>query len=221
MKPRLLDLFCGAGGCARGYTDAGFEVVGVDIVNQPHFPYEFHQADALTFPLDGFDAYAASPLCQHFTNMLNWDESYKDNHPDYIDIMRQRFLETKKPYVIENVEGARDFLINPILLCGNMFGLRVYRHRLFESNVFLFAHSHVKHQAKAAKASKIPRENEFWSPVGCFGRKDDAQKSMGINWMKTTGSRDREIAQAIPPAYTKYIGDQLLSIIQAESEIIA
>lgn len=213
-KPRLLDLFCGPGGCGKGYADAGFEVVGVDIVPQPSYPFEFHLADALTFPLNGFDVYHASPLCQGFTQMLNWDKRHKEKYPNYIDIMRQRFIATGKPYVIENVEGARDHLVNPIMLCGHMFGLRVYRHRLFESNVLLFAHSHVKHRARAAKASRIPAPGEFWSPVGCFGQKDDAQRAMGIDWMKTTGSRDTEIAQTIPPVYTKWIGEQLIEYLE-------
>ena len=146
MKPRLLDLFSGAGGCSRGYADAGFEVVGVDIVPQKNYPYEFHQADALTFPLDGFDVIHASPPCQHFTNMLNWDESKKDAHPDYIDSIRQRLQATGKPYIIENVPGAP--VERMIMLCGAMFGLRVYRHRYFESNVFLFQPEHPRHLVK-------------------------------------------------------------------------
>jgi len=216
-KPRLLDLFCGAGGCARGYQQAGFYVVGVDIKSQPRYcGDEFIQGDALTFPLAGFDAYHASPLCQGFTQMLNWNEQIKDEYPDYIDVIRQRFIATHKPYVIENVEGARDSLINPIMLCGLMFGLRVYRHRLFESNVFLFAHSHVKHRVKAAHSGKVARPDQFWCPVGNFGHKDDAQRAMGIDWMKITGSKDREIAQAIPPAYTLWVGGQLLDVLSSE-----
>jgi len=220
MKPRLLDLFCGAGGCSAGYAEY-FDVTGVDIAPQPRYPFHFIQADALTFPLDGFDAYHASPLCQGFTQMLNWNEQYKDKYPNYIGIMRERFLETKKPYVIENVEGARQYLVNPIMLCGLMFGLRVYRHRLFESNVFLFAHSHIKHRVKAARSGKIAQPDEFWCPVGNFGQKDEAQRAMGITWMKTTGSKDREIAQAIPPAYTAWIAPFLLAAVQANQEVPA
>ena len=210
-KPRLLDLCCGPGGAGKGFADAGFDVTGVDIVDQPRYPYTFIKADALTFSLDGFDVIHASPPCQAFTNMLNWDESKKAVHPDYIDIIRQRLRATGKPYVIENVPGAP--VERLIMLCGAMFGLRVYRHRWFESNVFLFQPGHPKHLARAAHASRIPKEGEFWSPVGCFGQKDAAQRAMGIDWMKTTGSRDTEIAQAIPPAYTRWIGEQLLAYV--------
>lgn len=224
-RPLLLDLYSGAGGCGMGYHNAGFEVVGVDIEPMPRYPFEFHQANALEvldillsgktwqgYHLSDFAAFHGSPPCQHFTNMLNWDESKKDNHPDLIAATRERFQASGKLYVIENVEGAKDHLVNPIMLCGNMFGLRVYRHRLFEISpeVFIFHHHHIKHKAKAAKASRIPAPGEFWSPVGCFGQKDDAQRAMGIDWMKTTGSRDTEIAQAVPPIYTQFIGTQLL-----------
>lgn len=219
MKPLLLDLFCGGGGAAKGYYDAGFDVIGVDILPQPNFPYTFIQADALTFPLDGYDAYHASVLCQGFTQMLNRNGHLKEKYPNYIDVMRQRFLATGKTYVIENVEGARSFLVNPIMLCGNMFGLRVYRHRLFESNILLLAHSHIKHRVKAAHSGTVPDPDQFWCPVGNFGQKDDAQKAMGISWMKTTGSKNREIAQAIPPAYTKYIGEQLLAVLESEAAV--
>ncbi len=220
MKPRLLDLFCGAGGAARGYMDAGFYVVGVDIKPQPRYcGNKFIQGDALTFPLEGYDAYHASPLCQGFSQMLNWNKQIKDTYPNYIGVMRERFLETKRPYVIENVEGARASMINPIMLCGLMFDLHVYRHRLFESNVFLFAHSHIKHRVKAARSGKIAQPGEFWCPVGNFGQKDKAQRAMGISWMKTTGSKDREIAQAIPPAYTLWVGGFLYDAVMARREV--
>jgi DNA (cytosine-5)-methyltransferase 1 len=214
---RLLDLFCGAGGCARGYADAGFEVTGVDIVPQPHYPYTFIQADALTYPLDGFDVIHASPPCERFTMMLNHGIGSRESHPDYIEVIRQRLQATGKPYIIENVPGAP--VERMIMLCGAMFGLRVYRHRYFESNVLLFQPGHPRHLVKVAHASRIPRDGEFWSAVGCFGQKDDAQRAMGIDWMKTTGSRDTEIAQAIPPAYTRWIGEQLMAYLVAVQEV--
>src|SRR5713226_9004155 len=133
-KPRLLDLFCGAGGAAAGYARAGFEVVGVDIRPQPRYPFAFHQADALTCSLDGFDAYHASPPCQLYSRTHRlWKSSV---HPDLVDPLRQRLRATGKPYMLENVPGAP--LPGSIVLCGTMFGLGVLRHRLFESNVLLF-----------------------------------------------------------------------------------
>ena len=133
MKPRLLDLFSGAGGCARGYHDAGFEVVGVDQVPQPNYPYEFHQADAMTFPLDGFDAIHASPPCQAHSTIAKQQRVLRPGayeHPDLVDATRQRLIEAGVPWVIENVPGAP--LANAIQLCGSSFGLNVRRHRLFE-----------------------------------------------------------------------------------------
>lgn len=222
-KPLLLDLFCCAGGAGYGYHLAGFEVIGVDIEPQPRYPFTFIQADAFeylaTADISRYDAIHASPPCQRYTDMSNNNKKAKEKHPDLIASTRLALQATGKPYIIENVEGARDEMPDAIMLCGAMFPpLRVYRHRLFESNIFLFAPSHLKHLVRAAKASRIPRNGEFWSPEGCFGQKDDAQRAMGIYWMKTTGSRDTEIAQAIPPAYTKYLGTQILNFLQYQSE---
>ena len=138
---RLLDLFCGAGGAAMGYHRAGFEVVGVDIKPQPHYPFEFHQADALTYPLDGFDVIHASPPCQRWSmysrNLGTWE-----SFPDLITPLRPLLRASGRPYVSENVEGAP---LTGIRLCGSAFGLpvlddRTYlrRHRIFESNVDLW-----------------------------------------------------------------------------------
>jgi len=205
-KPRLLDLCCCAGGAAAGYIRAGFDVTGVDIAPQPRYPGTFIQADALTFPLEGFDAYHTSPPCQRFSRatVLNGTQS---QHPDLIDPLRQRLHATGKPYIIENVECAP--LRNPIKLCGTMFGLRVIRHRLFESNLLLFQPQHPdmcrKRRVSVAKAGAIAHGDEYWSICGHFGQKDRAQQAMGIDWMRTT----YEIAQAIPPAYTLWIGTQV------------
>ena len=128
-RPRLLDLFCGAGGAAMGYHRAGFDVVGVDINPQPHYPFAFHQADALEYPLAGFDAIHASPPCQRFSTMTQrWARSSSRPGPD--EPTRSRLRESMLPYVIENVAGAP--LVGPIRLCGSSFGLPVRRHRLFE-----------------------------------------------------------------------------------------
>lgn len=205
-QPRLLDLGCKAGGAAVGYARAGFEVVGVDIEPQPHYPFRFIQDDMLTCPLEGFDAYHVSAPCERFS-LASWFHHSQDRHPDLITPMRERLRATGKPYVLENVVGAP--LLAPLLLCGAMFGLRVYRHRLFESNVFLFGHSHIRHKVKAAAPGAIAREDEFWCVGGHFGHKDEAQAAMGIDWMKTV----EEIAKAIPPAYTEWVGRQVLAYV--------
>jgi DNA (cytosine-5)-methyltransferase 1 len=205
-KPRLLDLFGGAGGAAVGYARAGFEVVGVDINPQPNYPFTFYQADALSFPFTGFHAIHASPVCKGYTRMLfAFHPGAREKHPLQIEPVRARLQASGLPYVIENVECAP--LIDTIKLCGAMFGLRVYRHRLFESNVLLLQPAHVKHQIKAARPGAIATPDEFWSVGGHFGHKLEAGLAMGIDWMKTV----EEISQAIPPLYTEYIGHQLLT----------
>jgi DNA (cytosine-5)-methyltransferase 1 len=215
-KPRLLDLFCGGGGAARGYQQAGFYVIGVDIAPQPRYAGdEFIQADALTFPLDGYDAIHASPPCQAFTMMLNHGISSRDKHLNLIDITRKRLQATKKPYIIENVVGAP--LEKAIILCGAMFGLRVYRHRWFESNILLFQPHHPKHTSKIAHAGNIPTPEQFYCPVGHLGDKSGSQRAMGIDWMHT----QKEIANAIPPAYTHWIAQFLLDAVRIERAGVA
>src|SRR5512134_3964137 len=92
-SPRLLDLFCGAGGAAMGYHRAGFDVVGVDIKPQPHYPFEFYQADALTYPLDGFDAYHASPPCQRYSTITKYHgKEVTESHPDLLPTTRERLM---------------------------------------------------------------------------------------------------------------------------------
>ena len=200
-KLKLLDLFCGAGGASVGYSRAGFEVVGVDLMPQPHYPLDFIQADALEYVQahgDEYDVIAASPPCQAYakTNRLNYNE-----HPDLVDPVRE--LIKHKPYIIENVVGAP--LIDPVLLCGSMFGLRVYRHRLFESNIHFRRKPHPIHQWPIAKMGRPPQPGEFMHVVGNFSGVEYAKQAMGIDWMV----RD-ELAQAIPPAYTEFIGNKIL-----------
>src|SRR5574337_283544 len=150
-KPRLLDLFCGAGGAAMGYSRAGFEVTGVDLNPQPHYPFPFIQADALDYVASHgwqYDAIHASPPCQHFSQVT----PDKAKHPDLIPITRYWLRTLGKPYIIENVGGARKALDNPFMLCGAQFGLKVYRHRFFESNVFIFAPNHDPHRDNTPSA---------------------------------------------------------------------
>lgn len=195
-----------------GYARAGFEVVGVDIKPQPHYPFEFIQADALTFPLDGFDAIHASPPCQHYTALrtLHRDRTY----PDLVAPIRERLAASGLPYIIENVPGAP--LPNAVMLCGSMFGLKVKRHRLFESNELLFSAgpcgSHkdyvtvVGHDVRplCPGRGKAPPQGSLPISVG--------RAAMGIEWMNRT-----ELAQAIPPAYTEWLGRQLLAIVEREA----
>ncbi len=140
-RPRLLDLFCGAGGAGMGYHWAGFDVVGVDLVDRG-YPFPFKQADAMTFDLDSFDAIHASPPCQAHTGMSNrWrgKGGKADSHVSLIAEIRARLEETGVPWVIENVPGAAKLMRDPIVLTGEMFGLRVHRPRLFESSVLILA----------------------------------------------------------------------------------
>lgn len=205
VKPRLLDLFCGAGGAARGYADAGFEVVGVDVEAQPRYPFEFHQADATTFPLDGFDAVHASPPCQGFTAYRR-RPAHVAPRPNLIPAMRARLSASGLPYVIENVSGAP--LLNPITLCGSSFGLDVRRHRLFESNRQLIG-APCAHELQAPRFPPATNRTNLRRTVevGVWRIPLDIQrKAMGIDWMEL-----RELSQAIPPAYTHWIGRQLIT----------
>lgn len=200
-RPRLLDLFCGAGGAAMGYHRAGFEVVGVDIKPQPRYPFEFHQADAMTYPLDGFDAIHASPPCQRYMTggLVN-----RQKHPDLLGLTRERLLVAGPPFVLENVPGAP--MRRDAVLCGSMFGLRVRRHRLFEIRpaVLVMAapcdHSQPvtgvygnPHGTTGAWPGMLPSDLQTW------------RAAMGIDWMTTA-----ELAGAIPPAYAEHIGAVLL-----------
>jgi DNA (cytosine-5)-methyltransferase 1 len=217
-KPRLLDLFCGAGGCAKGYADAGFEVVGVDIAPQPHYPYAFIQADAMTFPLVGFQATHWSPPCQGYTEL---NHANKAAYPKLIGAVRERAQASGIPYVIENVEGARREFPQALMLCGSMFGLCIRRHRLFESNLLLFAPCACKHDRNfysihgdhvwnRAKMGIVRQDGRSRPGYGTFA---EGSAAMGIDWML----RQKELANAIPPAYTAWIGAQLLTALEQEA----
>jgi DNA (cytosine-5)-methyltransferase 1 len=187
-----------------GYHRAGFDVVGVDIRPQPHYPFQFHQADALQYLADHwqeYDVIHASPPCQKFSRLVR---QTKREYPDLLTPTQQALQAIDRPYIIENVPGAP--LHNPTILCGAMFGLHVYRHRLFETRPWLLSPPHEIHH------DKTPRQNRGRSPKGFIcvtGKVSDikyVRYAMGIDWM--TG---REISQAIPPAYTEWIGRQLLA----------
>lgn len=208
MKPRLLDLFCGGGGATRGYQLAGFHVTGVDINPQPRYcGDEFHQADAMTFPLNGFDVVHAGPPCQGYSTMTA-DHS---RHPQLIAAVRDKLTSNGTPYVIENVAGARRHMSSAIQLCGSSFGLQVRRHRLFESNLFLMPQPCAHSEAPVGVYGDHPDRPGGWLRPGGTSRGvkatslEQAQEAMGIDWMKWW-----ELTEAIPPVFTSYVGEQLL-----------
>ena len=209
---RLLDLFSGAGGSAVGYHRAGFdEIVGVDIVNQPRYPFQFVKADALEFCASfgaGFDAIHASPPCQRWS-MYSRNLGTAHLHEDFIIRTRATLINVGRPYVIENVEGAP--LMNAIRLCGSSFGLRVQRHRRFESNVFLFS-SQCEHDPSVLTVPVYGHGSPQWHRKrwGRNVRLSEKKDAMGIQYM--TGW---ELSQAIPPAYCEFIGAQLLAALRS------
>jgi DNA (cytosine-5)-methyltransferase 1 len=220
MKLRALDLFCCAGGASMGLHRAGFEVVGVDIEEHKRYPFEFHQADALTFPLDGFDFIWASPPCQGYTAMRHAPGAV--GAPMLIDDVRAR-MPKDTPWVIENVEEARWAMRDPVTLCGSMFGLgaqgcRLQRHRLFENN-FGLPQPECRHDdrpvvgvygghARRRAASAGGRgTRDVWDG----GHKAAASEALGIHWMSL-----EEMSEAIPPAYAEFIGRAAIKHIDIE-----
>lgn len=206
-RHRLLDLFCGGGGATRGYQLAGFEVVGVDLAPQPNYVGDhFHQADALTFPLDGFDAIHASPPCQSFTAYRRRGGGVGDGYPDLIAPVRARLVAAGVPWVIENVAGAP--LSSPVMLCGSSFGLDVRRHRFFESDVALFAPPCDHGWQTPRFPCATNRTNlRCTVEVGVWRIPLDVQRAaMGVDWMTLA-----ELTEAVPPAYTEHLGRQLLN----------
>jgi DNA (cytosine-5)-methyltransferase 1 len=211
---RLLDLYCKAGGASKGYADAGFDVVGIDIKKQKRYPYEFIQADCLEIIKDidylrTFDVITASPPCQTHsrTKHLRDAQGKSTDKVDLIPQTRQALIESGKPYVIENVPGAP--LIDPVQLCGSSFGLKVRRHRLFESSIKIVG-SICDHKTQG-KPVGIYGSMRDEIPQGGHTAKsiEEARDAMGIEWMIWG-----ELVEAIPPRYTYEIGKQLLSVLQ-------
>jgi DNA (cytosine-5)-methyltransferase 1 len=215
--PRLLDLFCGAGGAAMGYHRAGFEVIGVDIAPQPNYPFEFIRDDVLAF-VDNlaqgsgawpFDAIHASPPCQPFTAYRRKGRGVGDGYENLIPQTRKLLEQAGLPYVIENVPGAP--LHDPVLLCGSSFGLDVRRHRLFESNVLLTAPPCV-HTWQTPRFKQATNRTNLRSTVEIGVWRiplDVQQRAMDVDWMTLP-----ELSEAIPPAYTEHVGAQLLAHIK-------
>lgn len=223
---KLLDLFCGAGGCSVGYHDAGFEVVGVDIKPQPHYPFEFYQADALAFCTahgHKFDAIHASPPCQAYSGMRQITISRYGSapeHPDLIAETRHALEATGKEWVIENVQHSP--LRTQVILCGAAMGLPgLARHRHFESSILLPSPPACCHRQQA-------------QTIGIYGEKPDgrrvsyrhhrltriasslaeAQELMQVDWMNW-----QELRNAIPPAYTRWVGEQLKAYLLAQEAL--
>lgn len=224
MRPRLLDLFCGAGGAAMGYHRAGFDVVGVDIKPQPNYPFEFVQDDALEYlecylSLRGgtphqFDAIHASPPCQAHSSIakqarkLGWTQN---EHPDLVAPTRDLLNASGLPYIIENVPGAP--LVNPTQLCGSSFGLNVRRHRLFELGGWSMMALPCAHHWQTPRFRSLDKRIQgLASVIGVHGHHNYPGEralrewAMDIDWMSPY-----ELTQAIPPAYTEFIGAQLLA----------
>lgn len=211
---RVLDLYCCQGGATRGFQLAGFEVTGVDLYPQPRYPGErFYVSDAIRFVelnlewiRRTFTLVAASPPCQWYslTQRINGIE-----HPDLIEPTRYALELTGLPYVIENVEEARGELRNPVTLCGTMFGLHTYRHRLFEVKGFtLPAPPHSDHAAQTVKMGRPLQEGDFYHAVGNFSGVDYVRNDMQMEWASREGIRE-----AIPPAYTEYIATEFLKSV--------
>ena len=211
---RLLDLFCGAGGCSVGYYLSGItDITGVDINPQPNYPFAFHRGDALDFLASHgaeFDLIHASPPCQHYSMGSRCRPGLAKSYPDLVDATRGLLIGIGKPYVIENVPNSP--LVNPLVLCGTMFDLRVIRHRLFESNVSLsppnMACNHPPRGTVGRAGIRGKKVGDWISVAGSTDLKV-ASPAMGIDWMRNR----HEIAQAIPPAYTRWIGKQLMDHI--------
>lgn len=201
-----------------GYHRAGFDVVGVDIAPQPNYPFEFHQRDALkcvrSLVVNGlvgdglaggwFDVIHASPPCQAYSlATLYHGRANADRHPDLVEPTRELLEQTGLPYVIENVPGAP---VRPdVVLCGEMFGLRVHRHRVFElGGWFAMRLPHGRHVLKGAVTNCSVQDGMARLVAGNYANHEDASDAMGIDWMAR-----KELAEAIPPAYTEFIGHQL------------
>jgi DNA (cytosine-5)-methyltransferase 1 len=219
---KLLDLFCGAGGCSVGYHRAGFDVVGIDIKPQPNYPFEFIQSDVFSLEfndykfLRSFDFIHASPPCQAYVRAGGVQRQGK--HPRYIEPTRAVLIEIGRPYILENVVGAP--LIDPLLLCGTMFGLAVIRHRLFEINAseWVYPPMPCNHKGTAYSGAYCSvysgghRPGMWGNDAARKGVKikpqetvEQWQNAMGIDWMDKA-----ELIEAIPPAYTEWIGKLIL-----------
>lgn len=207
-RPVLLDLFCGAGGAAKGYHEAGFDVVGVDIKPQPRYPFKFIQGDAMTFPLDGFDVIHASPLWYRFT-ALSLSRGFRADDPDDVTPIYDRLLAYGAPFVVES--GSRGPLKDTHLLCGPALDLEVIRHMYFASNVPLAPPPCACVWGGAARGLYVAYKGSFGK-----GRINPPRRTRA-EWKAAAGVRGmtwQEAHLAVPPAYTRFIGAQLLAHLE-------
>lgn len=216
---RLLDLYCGGGGAAMGYSRAGFTgIVGVDINRQANYPFAFVQGDAIAYLREHageFDAVHASPPCQAYTRKAaDWGRprTYWYDHPDLLGPTREALVESGLPFVLENVVGAP--IRRDLMLCGTMFGLTIRKHRLFESSVPL-----------VAPPRGCSDHSECYNPWQGKGRSAaKLREAMGIDWLPISGGASRKVGytgdlfNAIPPAYTEWVGRQLSAALAAEGD---
>ena len=194
-----------------GYHRAGFEVEGVDIKPQPHYPFKFYEADALEFPLEGYDAYHASPPCQKFTACVN--PLGRAKHLDLITPTRERLLATSRPFIIENVPGSP--LQNYIEIDGTMVGLKTIKNRWFELHGFEILLLHTKWNAKGmVKTGEFVGIMRHGKTTKERTRREHLAEGYGIDWFMNR----HELREAIPPAYTKYIGKYLIEVIMAKEK---
>jgi DNA (cytosine-5)-methyltransferase 1 len=212
--PKLLDLYCCAGGASMGYHRAGFDVTGVDIRPQKNYPFNFVQADALAYVAQygwQYDAITASPPCQRYSRETPM--AHRDKHPDLIAPTRYWLKAIGVPYIIENVADAAKMLINPVMLCGSMFGLNILRHRYFECSWgMLFSPASCRHDFDPVYISGTKRDKN--------GKKydsltQDCRDAAGIQWMTR-----KELDESIPPAYTEWLGKHLMAACQSRIEVI-
>ncbi|MBV7669628.1 DNA cytosine methyltransferase [Streptomyces halstedii] len=205
---RVLDLFCCQGGAAMGYHRAGFDVTGIDLAPQPRYPFRFIQADAIDYVREHgaeFDFIHASPPCQRYSRAQKIQHR---DHPDLIAPTRAALEATGRPWVIENVEEARRELRAPVTLCAAAFGMRTYRHRLFETggNFTFTPPRHPAHWAPLTKMGRPRAAGHFAHYVGNFSGVAEARTDMGVPWMNRDGIRE-----CIPPAYTHHIATTLIA----------
>lgn len=202
---RILDLFCGAGGASMGYHQAfpDAEIIGVDNVGQPDYPFKFIQGDALEADVEGFDLIHASPPCQDYSPMSN---RWGSDEPRLIGDVRA--LITGQLYVIENVEGARYDMATTLKLCGTMFDLPTRRHRLFETSFLCWQPQCGQHSRDLISVYGKPDGRRLYTRTDrtvlhAWASVEDGQKALGISWTDNW----HQLREAIPPAYTRYIGE--------------